>query len=152
MTRLILPAMLLALAACGAADPAATAPSASMEGPDPRMTLQHWADALENRDWAAAYDTWSGDGAASGMDAETYASSYEQYRTIRITLGEGHVEGAAGSLYYETGVTMSGETKDGISYRFQGPVTLRRVNDVPGATKEQLEWHIVANGLAPVEP
>lgn len=160
MKRLILPALLLALTACGASESPprggsegqTLAPPAAgaIEGPDPRVTLQRWAEALEARDWEAAYDTWGDDGAASGMDAATYADTYEDYRSIHITIGEGHVEGAAGSLYYEADVAMSGVTQDGHDYRFAGPVTLRRVNDVPGASEEQLQWHIIANSLAPI--
>lgn len=49
----------------------------------------------------------------------------------------GRVEGAAGSLYVNVPVTMTGDTAD----RF-GNVTLRRSNNVPGATPEQRSWRI----------
>jgi hypothetical protein len=49
----------------------------------------------------------------------------------------GESEGAAGSIYYTAPVTII----DG-ARRLTGEVVLRRVNDVPGATPEQLRWHI----------
>ncbi len=44
-------------------------------------------------------------------------------------------------------VTFAGP--DGKAVRRAGTVTLRRVNDVPGATEEQLSWRIVDAKLYP---
>lgn len=52
----------------------------------------------------------------------------------------GRVEGAAGSLYVNVPVSVRGE--GGAADRF-GNVTLRRSNNVPGATAEQRSWRIV---------
>ena len=51
-------------------------------------------------------------------------------------------EGAAGSLYYTAPVVLI----DG-KERIAGEVVLRRVNDVPGATAEDLRWHIESHTL-----
>ena len=65
------------------------------------------------------------------------------YKTIHAAVGKiGPVEGAAGSLYDTIQLTLTGEKKDGTPYSLTGPVTLRRVNDVPGSTAEQRQWHI----------
>jgi hypothetical protein len=105
-----------------------------------REVLLAWAGALERKDFASA-------GAMSDAD---YAASFADYQTIDVTLPPGRLEGAAGSLYYEVLVTISGLSKDGDPYTLQGPVVLRRVNDVPGATPEQLRWHIQSTDLKPV--
>ncbi|MET0363977.1 MAG: hypothetical protein ABW169_04930, partial [Sphingobium sp.] len=59
------------------------------------------------------------------------------------------VEGGAGSLYYEVPVTLTGTLRDGRTERLTGPVVVRRVNDVDGATAEQLTWHLSQSDLKP---
>jgi membrane-bound inhibitor of C-type lysozyme len=54
----------------------------------------------------------------------------------------GRVEGAAGSLFVEVPVVLYGRYATGAEYHASGKVMLRRVNDVPGATPEQLKWRI----------
>jgi len=54
----------------------------------------------------------------------------------------GRVEGAAGSLFVEVPVVLYGRFATGGEYRASGKATLRRANDVPGATAEQLKWRI----------
>ena len=61
-----------------------------------------------------------------------------------MTVGKGESEGAAGSLYYTAPVTVTDGTRV-----LKGDVVLRRVNDVPGATEEQLRWHIESTTLTP---
>jgi hypothetical protein len=116
---------------------------------DPRTVLIWWAKALSSRDWTSARRVWGNFGAASGLSAQEFAARWEPYRTLEIEIGEGEQEGAAGSLFYEAPVTITGETQDGASYSLAGTVILRRVNDVEGATPEQLRWHIEQSTLAP---
>lgn len=54
----------------------------------------------------------------------------------------GRVEGAAGSLFVDVPVVLYGRYATGAEYHASGKATLRRVNDVPGATAEQLKWRI----------
>ncbi|MEQ9316802.1 MAG: hypothetical protein RLN72_13190 [Henriciella sp.] len=165
----IVPALLLiAIAACGQSDPADTSVSpgevAAGETPspddvapetviadagDPADTLQAWADALQARDWAAARAVWGDSGEASGLTVEEFAAAYEKYKTINIELGEGRMEGAAGTVYYEAPVVIEGELQSGEAYRMEGPVVVSRVNNVPGASTEELEWHIATSDLRP---
>lgn len=71
------------------------------------------------------------------------------YKTIHPAVGKiGPVEAAAGSLYDTVQLTLTGEKADGSPYSLAGPVTLRRVNDVPGSTAEQRQWHIYKMGLS----
>ena len=60
------------------------------------------------------------------------------------------MEGAAGSSYYTAPTTVVGKTEDGRPFRLEGEVVLRRVNDVPGATEDQLRWHLEKVDLKPV--
>lgn len=98
-----------------------------------RNVLLSWAAALENRDFAAA-DALFGNG---GGDTNDYLA----LREIAVGFGDGTVEGAAGSLYYQVPVRLTATGPQG-AVRREGTITLRRVNDVEGATPEQLRWHI----------
>lgn len=168
MRRLLLAALLLAGACSGDADRPQDAPTevatphdeavARVDTPDytpPELTpeaakgekgarnlLLSWAQAMEDRAFASAYALYRKGGPASGQSAADYAASFAGYRTITAAIGEGMVEGAAGSLFYEVPVTLTGEAQDGSPYRRSGTIVLRRVNDVPGAEDWQLAWHI----------
>lgn len=69
-------------------------------------------------------------------DLKAFASLHAQVG------GPGRIEGAAGSLYIEVPVVLYGRYATGAEYHASGKATLRRVNDVPGATPEQLKWRI----------
>ena len=106
------------------------------ERKDPDRLLRFYAAALHARDWAAAAKAW---GAGSGVTARTLKESYDRADPPTLELGKGQVEGAAGSLYYEAPVTL----RFGAGAKPEsGSLVLRRANDVPGATAEQLRWHI----------
>lgn len=70
--------------------------------------------------------------------------AFEDHREVRIAIsGKGRTEGAAGSLYMTIPVTVSYlDAKDKAVNR-AATLTLHRVNNVPGATEEQLSWRIV---------
>jgi hypothetical protein len=169
LRRLILAALLMTGACSGDADvpqdapsqdaaPSTTAPAADSSAPNytpPKLTpeaekgekgarnvLLSWAHAMEDRAFASAYALYRKGGPASGQSAADYATSFAGYRTITAAIGDGMVDGAAGSLYYQVPVTLTGEAQDGSPYRRSGTITLRRVNDVPGAEDWQLAWHI----------
>jgi len=124
------------------AAPASTAPTARLDmgavedRGDPDRLLRFYADALHARNWSAASRAW---GAASGVTADTLKAAYERSEPPVLELGKGDVEGAAGSLYYEVPVALH-FGPDAVPER--GTLTLRRVNDVPGASPEDLRWHI----------
>lgn len=150
--RLVFPAtLLLALAACGetaqqapqapatnaAATPEPSAVPLPSESRDPRKVLAEWAKAVSLRDWDAAYLYWGDHGARSGQTLAQFKARWDQLKAPDLELREGQAEGAAGSLFYTAPVTII----DG-QRRIRGEVVLRRVNNVPGATPEQLRWHI----------
>lgn len=61
---------------------------------------------------------------------------------IKVEALPGTLEGAAGSLYYTSQITITAQNTAGAPVRYEGEVVLRRVNDVPGASADQLHWHI----------
>ena len=107
-----------------------------------RNLLLAWASAMEDRAFGAAYALFGDYADRTGQSASEYAATFADYRTVNASIGEGEGEGAAGSIYYEVPVTLSGTTRSGGTYLREGKMTLRRVNDVPGATAAELRWHL----------
>lgn len=113
------------------------------------QVVQLYGALLEKRDFAAARALWSNAGESSGMSADAFAASWNIYANIHPLVGApGKAEGAAGSSYVTVPLQLYGTLKDG-GKRFNliGPITLRRVNDVPGATAEQKSWRIEKSEL-----
>ena len=111
-----------------------------------KKMVEAYFAALSERRYAEAYRMFPG----SGMSASAFAASYAKYRTFKATVGmPGDTEGGAGSIYIEIPVAVTGILKDGGPFRMEGPVALRRVNDVDGATPAQLRWHIFSSALKP---
>lgn len=108
----------------------------------PEDVVRQFGDLLEQKDFAKAFGLV--DAQAMGVTEKQFEKQFEGYKTIKSAVGTiGRTEGAAGSLYSTVQLTLSGDKKDGGSYVMTGPVTLRRVNDVPGSTEDQRRWHIV---------
>lgn len=121
--------------------PKAVPPSTSR---DPQEVLLSWAKAVSLRDWATAYGYWGDYGAQSGMTLDQFKAAWGTLQQPDLEIGKGVQEGAAGSSFYSVPVTIV----DG-ARRIPGEVVLRRVNDVDGATSEQLRWHIESTTLKP---
>ena len=121
--------------------PRAVPPSTSR---DPQEVLLSWAKAVSLKDWPTAYGYWGDSGAKSGLTLDQFVSAWSKLQAPDLEIGQGKQEGAAGSSYYTVPVTIV----DG-GRRIPGEVVLRRVNDVDGATPEQLRWHIESTTLKP---
>ena len=77
------------------------------------------------------------------MTPQQFADSFMPYLEYHAQIGgPGQMEGAAGSSYVTVPVQIYGRLKTGEAFHLLKRVQLRRVNDVPGATPEQLRWHI----------
>jgi len=87
-------------------------------------------------DWIDAAKAWSLD---AQMTPEKLQAEFGGQAGPKIAVGKGDVEGAAGSLYYEAPIVV--DFADGRASK-RGTIVLRRVNDVPGASEEQLNWRI----------
>ncbi len=111
--------------------------------------LAAWARALEQHDFDRAWALFGDQGAQSGMTSAEYGAQFAGYRDIVVAVSEGTIEGGAGSLYYEVTTTVTGTTLDGEPFRLHGTTYLRRVNDVDGASAEQLRWHLASSSLSP---
>ena len=123
---------------------AATAPAVPSKSRDPAVVLGAWASAVEACDWAAVRGYWGDHGTASGLSQEAFSAKWSALQKPKVTAGKGESEGAAGSIYYTAPVTIT----DGARI-ISGDVVFRRVNDVEGASPEQLRWHIESSTLAP---
>lgn len=80
---------------------------------------------------------------AAKLRSDGVAEDLKPYGTLGAQVGKpGALEGAAGSLYVEVPVSLYGRMATGEKFLKSGKVTLRRVNNVPGASPEQLRWRI----------
>lgn len=120
-------------------------PVAEPKGPiDPKsaeaagQVVQSYGALIEQKRFSEAAKLW-GDGAAAAAFAVPFKSASE----LHFQVGKpGDTEGAAGSIYLTVPVVLYGRMKSGGEFSRSGTATLRRVNDVPGATEKQLRWHI----------
>lgn len=124
--------------------PASAGPPPSFTQRDPAKVLAAWAAAVTARDWGTVRAFWGDAGARSGLPERAFARQWGTLVAPQVSVGPGDQEGAAGSIYYTAPVTIT----DG-KRRIDGEVVLRRVNDVDGASPEQLRWHIESSTLKP---
>lgn len=103
---------------------------------DPEQLLGFYAEAIRRGDWEAASLAWSTD---AEVTPGTLEKAYGGDTPPQVSLGKGDIEGTAGSLNYEAPVVVT--FSDGRP-ELRGTIVLRRVNDVPGASDEQLNWRI----------
>lgn len=112
--------------------------------------LRDYFRLIRDRKFAEAHRFWSTNPGDTDLSDGAFAESFSRYRTYQAEIAApGRIEGAAGSLYVQVPVTVTGILKNGDPFRLEGPVTLRRANDVPGATAEQLQWRIARSALKP---
>jgi hypothetical protein len=108
---------------------------------DCKTVLSFYADTLHAGLYEEAARVWGKDRAVS---AATLERRYSAEQPVSFELSETSVDGGAGSLYCEVAAVLK-------TYGNQprtGKITLRRVNDVPGATADQLRWHITDSTFA----
>jgi hypothetical protein len=133
--------------------PISEAPFTETSAQGAANVVQTYFALVEAGKYQQAWQLWSGGGNASGMSAAEFAKSFARYREYHANVGApGRIEGAAGSLYVEVPVQIYGRLANGRPFNLRGPVTLRRVNDVPGSTAEQRKWHIASIGAKQTPP
>ena len=102
------------------------------------QVVQHYGALIEQSRWTESWKLWSDAAAAKEFDR-----NWRDDAEVHVEIGKpGDMEGAAGSIYITEPVIFYGKNKAGGSFRRAATVTIRRVNDVPGATEEQRRWHI----------
>lgn len=110
--------------------------------------VQRYYAALNAHDYATAWQQWGDDGPPN-QPLATFQAGFAHTRTTRVTIGTlPPGEGAAGSSYQTVPVTVDATRDDGAHQRFAGSYGVRRVNDVDGASADQLRWHIDSAHLA----
>lgn len=113
------------------------------------LVLQRYAGLLEQRKFAEARLLWSDDGKASGLTEKEFSDSFTQYSEIHSEIGSpGEMEGAAGSSFVEIPFRLFGKLASGKPFNQVGSVAMRRVNDVPGSSAADRQWHLYRSDLA----
>ena len=130
--------------AAASAAPLPAAPTPPSESRDPAKVVVAWAKAMSLKQWGSAYLYWGDHGARSGLSAAQFAAKWGKLANPEFELQAGATEGGAGSLYYTAPIVLI----DGKRH-VAGEIVLRRVNDVDGASAEQLRWHIESLTVAP---
>ena len=121
-----------------------TTPGEPSQSRDPKEVLGDWAKAVQMRDWATVRAYWGDKGARSGLSEKDFAAKWSSLLDPRVTIGQGDQEGAAGSSYYTAPVRIIDGPRT-----LKGEIVIRRVNDVDGASDEQLRWHIESTTIDP---
>lgn len=112
--------------------------------------IRRYYSAINAHDYATAWTQWGPDG-RPGQRFADFQKGFADTRATRVTIGPmPPSEGAAGSIYATIPVTVDAQLNDGRQQRFAGQYVVRRVNDVPGASADQLRWHIDSATLKPV--
>jgi len=111
--------------------------------------VRRYYAALDARDFGTAWTQWGNDG-KPGQTLKAFEDGFAHTRATRVTIGTlGPSEGGAGSIYQTVPVTVEATLDDGTAQRFTGTYTVRRINDVDGASASQLRWHLDSAQLRP---
>jgi hypothetical protein len=102
------------------------------------QVVQHYGALIEQRRFPEARALWG-----DPKGAAQFELRLKGYSEVHLEIGNpGDMEGAAGSIYITVPVILCGDTTANVPFKCNGGVTLRRVNDVPGSTEAQRQWHI----------
>ncbi|HUD92615.1 hypothetical protein [Sphingobium sp.] len=112
------------------------------------QVVQGYYGLLEEKRFEDAQDLWNQEGAIGAQDDAHFEARFRGFSEIHAHIGApSDPEGAAGSEYVVVPVQVYGRiAANGKPFYTLRQVTLRRINDVPGATEEQKRWHIEAIG------
>lgn len=122
-----------------AADPAKLPPQVgefpALASKDCVEVVEFYLEALSSHEYAQAALVWDD----PVIDAARLQAVFGAYKEAQVEWLDPFEEGAAGSLY----CTVSGKLSDPgdpTKPPLEGTLLLKRVNDVPGATPDQLRW------------
>tara|TARA_R100001129_G_scaffold24289_1_gene15675 strand:- start:120 stop:818 length:699 start_codon:yes stop_codon:yes gene_type:complete len=102
-----------------------------------RNVLLYFSRALELKEFNQAYAMMRGE-AREGTTAAQLTKRFADFGEITVSAPSGQIEGAAGTSYYTAPATITGSN----GQKLNGEIVLSRVNDVPGASADQLRWHV----------
>jgi hypothetical protein len=106
---------------------------------------QFYLEAIGGREFGQAALVWDD----PVIDAERLEAVFAGYKVPQVKWTEPEVEGAAGSSYCTVTGTLT-DAADPAKPPIAGSMVLKRVNDVPGATPDQLRWTLRSSTF--VEP
>lgn len=115
------------------------------------QVVQLYYGLLEQQRFAQAQNLWSDQSDQAGEPADSFARRFAGFSEIHANVGAPSAsEGAAGSAFVTVPVQLYARVKsDAKPYYALRTVTLRRVNDVPGASAGERRWHIERIGPYP---
>lgn len=116
-------------------------PEAERSETGARSLLGTFARAIELREYDQAWDLL-GSELKQGWTKPRFNDVFDGLSQITVKVPDGETNGAAGSSYYNVRIEILASDEDGRPIAIEAPMVLRRVNDVPGATPEQLRWQI----------
>lgn len=126
------------ISATESADPEVELDTAALEDHEnPERLLRFYAEAIRARAWKQAARAWSSD---AQVTPERLAQVYAGDAEVSLVIGKGDIETAAGTNFYEAPIVV--DFSDTSIPERRGTIVLRRANDVPGASAEQLDWRI----------
>ena len=126
----------------GAADTSSPSNASAVDVRQAADVVRRYYDAIQRRDFDAAFALWGDGGKASGTTREAFAAGFANTTRVHATVADsGRIGAAAGSQYVTVPVSIDAEQRSGETQHFVGSYTLRR-SMVDGATPEQRRWHI----------
>lgn len=114
---------------------------------DPERLLRYYTAAVRAGDWDDAAKAWSSDAQVS---AATLRQQYGAGTPPNLVIGKGDTESAAGTEFYQAPILVDYPAETDTDRR--GTIVLRRADDVPGASEEQLNWRIERSTVLEPEP
>lgn len=108
--------------------------------------LMSFARAIELKEFDQAWALLSEADKRKWPKAE-FTKMFADLGKLMVAFAGGSMEGAAGSSYYTTPLTITSTDRNGRPVRYGGKAVLRRVNDVDGASPAQLRWHFESVAL-----
>ena len=111
-----------------------------------RATLLSFARAIELKEFDQGWAMMD-EHAHQRWNKAKFNALFADLGKITVAVPDGRMEGAAGSSYYTSQATITAADTAGRPIRIEGPIVLKRVNDVPGATAAQLQWQVYSADL-----
>ncbi|GED22732.1 hypothetical protein [Halomonas halmophila] len=111
---------------------------------DPVSTSKRYFRHLEKGAFDQAFAMWSPDSPVHEGGNERFRQSMLAYQSFDgKATGAARMEGAAGTLYAEVPIQVSGAHR-GQPFTHQGTMTLKRCNGVPGCSAQERQWQIAS--------
>lgn len=117
--------------------PAALSPEEQKGEKGARNVLLSFTRAIELKEFDQAWNLMVPE-LRENLPRDQFTQTFAGLGDLTVSAPAGTMEGAAGTIYYEVPITIRGGTGQTLT----GEIVLSRVNDVPGATEEQLQWRV----------